>query len=353
MPATSVFHYSQTIGFYAQIGRGFNNPVDLALGRDGVLYVLNRAGSDIELRMPYKRVTKCTVAEDYLGQFSRGGSGDGQMMWPVSIAIDQDEHLYISDEALHRISIFDQQGQFLHQWGVQGQGEGEFDRPAGIAFDADGRLLVVDGLNNRVQRYTQDGRWLGQWGRHGSGAGEFNMPWGISTDREGNVYVADWRNDRIQKFDAEGTHLASWGASGQGQGELHRPAGVAVDQEGNLYVADWGNERVQVLGPDGSFQAMFRGEAGLSRWAEDYFMSNQDELEERQKANLEPELALLPSDAVREESANIEKLFWGPTSVKVDAQGRIYVVDSCRHRIQVYRKDFAGVAVEESEPEGL
>jgi hypothetical protein len=94
-----------------------------------------------------------------------------------------------------------------------------------------------------------------------------------------------------------------------------------------------------VLGPDGHWQATLRGEAGLSRWAESYFVANPDELEERQKANLEPELDLPPEDERREESANIEKLFWGPVSVKVDDQGKLYVVESCRHRMQVYRKD--------------
>ena len=68
-----LYRYSHTIGFYAQNGRGFNNPVDVARGRDGVLYVLNRAGSEVELRMLYKRVTMCTLDEDYLGEFSSGG----------------------------------------------------------------------------------------------------------------------------------------------------------------------------------------------------------------------------------------------------------------------------------------
>jgi DNA-binding beta-propeller fold protein YncE len=333
-----VYCYSHTIGFYAQIGRGFNNPVDVALGRDGVLYVLNRAGSDIELRMPYKRVTMCTLDEDYLGEFSTGGTGDGQMMWPVAIAIDDEERIYISDEALDRISVFDKQGRFLGKWGVKGRGAGEFDRPAGIGFDREQHLLVVDGLNNRVQRYTKDGQFLGQWGTGGSGPGELNLPWGIAVDRAGDVYVADWRNDRIQKFDAQGKFLAGYGTSGRGDGQFSRPTGVAVDADGNIYVADWGNERVQMLAPDGSFLAKFRGEAGLSKWGESYFIANQDELEERQRANLEPELNLSSTDELREESASIEKFFWGPIAVKVDDQGRVFVVESCRHRIQIYRK---------------
>ena len=47
-----------------------------ALGRDDVLYVLNRAGSDISPRMSYKRVSVCTVNEAFHGEFSHGGTED-------------------------------------------------------------------------------------------------------------------------------------------------------------------------------------------------------------------------------------------------------------------------------------
>ena len=344
--AQGTLGYSHTVGFYGLIGRGFNNPVDLAFDRDGVLYVLNRAGADTEVRMYYKRVTVCTVDQVFLSEFSSGGTGDGQIMWPSSIAIDRDGNVYVSDEALQRISIFDKKGTFLGKWGTVGTGDGEFDRPAGLVFDKDDNLLLVDGLNNRIQRFTKEGRHLGSWGRSGTRDGEFNTPWGITVDQTGNVYVADWRNDRIQKFDEDGHHLASFGTSGRGDGEFRRPSGVAVDQEGNIFVADWGNERVQMLGPDGSFRAKYRGDSGLSKWSEEYFVPNRDELEEREKADLEPELDLFPpstslgqmDDYLRDESASIEKLFWGPVAVKVDSQGRLYVVESCRHRIQVYSK---------------
>ena len=40
----------------------------------------------------------------------------------------------------------------------------------------------------------------------------------------------------------------------------------------------------------------------------------------------------------REESSHVEKLFWGPVSVKVDGAGRLYVTEANRHRVQVYRR---------------
>ena len=110
MKTEPIYRYSHTIGLFSQTGRGFNNPVDVALGRGGVLYVLNRAGPEIPIRMPYKRISMCTVTQEYLGEFSSGGTQDGQMWWPASIAIDRAGNVYFSDEALHRITVFSENG---------------------------------------------------------------------------------------------------------------------------------------------------------------------------------------------------------------------------------------------------
>ena len=338
--------YSHTLGIYVAGASlegsallGFTTPRDLAVDTDGTTYVLNR-GSLLSLQ----RVTVLTQEEEHLREFGSTGEGDGQMMWPSAIAFDRDENLYVSDEALHRISIFSKEGEFIEKWGTQGTGDGEFDRPASIAFDNDDNLLVSDGLNNRVQRYTKDGRFLATWGKKGNGEGEFDMPCGLAVDSGGDVYVADWRNDRVQKFDAGGNYLATFGSSGQKNGELSRPAGVAVDDEGSIYVADWGNERVQIFAPDGSFIAKLRGEATMSKWATIYVESSVNFPELRAASHMEPDVDLVNYDAtLSEESASSEKLFWGPTSVKPDGRGGIYVVDSCRHRIQVYRRETQSV----------
>ena len=336
MNTQPAIEYDHTVGFLSGPAyRGFNHPVDVGLGRDGLMYVLNRA--EIE-RPSSKRITMCTVDEEYLGQFGSGGHGEDQMMWPVAISLDADGNVYISDEALHRILVFNGLGEFIDGWGVHGGGDGELNGPAGIAFDPDGNLLVADSQNNRVQRFTSDGTYVDSWGREGSGDGEFNLPWGLTTDQEGNSYIADWRNDRIQKFDSDGKHLATWGTSGQDQGQFSRPSGVALDDDGDIYVTDWGNERVQVLGPDGGFVTKFRGNGGTSKWAEDFMECNPHYRRERERAELDPKPKGTVYASLRDEAGADEKLFWGPTSVKIDGQGRIFVADSCRHRIQIFRK---------------
>jgi len=110
-----------------------------------------------------------------------------------------------------------------------------------------------------------------------------------------------------------------------------------VDGEGYIYVSDWGNERVQVFGPDCDFITKLRGTATVSRWAQDFLSTNAEEADARAKANLEPDLELFGGDP-HEESAHTEKYFWGPVSVKLDAEGKIYVTESNRHRIQIYER---------------
>ena len=328
--------YVKTIGIVNNgfNGRGFTNPVDTAVSRDGRVFVLNRCD---QARATAIRVGICNLDEDYLGEFGDGvGDGDTQFRLVAAMAFDDDDRLHIVDEGANRVTVFDSDGHFLSKWGSRGTKDGEFDGPSGIAFDSGGNCYVSDQHNSRVQKFTGAGEFLAKWGEFGDGPGQFNMPWGIGVDANDNVYVADWRNDRIQKFSSSGEHIASFGGSGEGDGQLSRPSAVALDERGNMYVADWGNERVQVFDPEGAFLLKLRGEATISKWAAEFFASNPDEVKVREIADLTPEL---PSsfDTPYQISSQTEPYFWGPISVTLDSEGRLYVTETNRHRLQVYQ----------------
>jgi len=331
--ASSAFdlQYVKTIGFFnnAGAGPGFRNPYDLTVCRDGRIFVLNRRDIKVDI---------CNLDEEYFGEFGSGpGTKDGQFMLPVSIAVDGNDRIHVTDEYTHQVSIFSLDGAFLGRWGEYGDGEGQLDGPAGIALDSQDNAYVVDQHNHRVQMFTARGEYLLGWGEYGQGDGQFDLPWGVSVDSDGDVWIADWRNDRVQKFTPDGRHVASFGESGEGDGQFRRPSDVAVDGDGYVYVADWGNERVQVLNRDGRFQMKLRGQATLSKWSDEFFASNPDEKEPRDQSRMVPPLpAHINGPCVV--SSIIEPYFWGPVSVSLDKEGRLYVTESNRHRFQVYER---------------
>lgn len=315
--AGRVFDYSFCLGMYGMSGQGFWTPQDFALADDGLVYVINRGAEELG-----QRISKVTLDHQFLGQYGSFGRGDGQFVWPRSIALDRAGNVYACDDHLNRISVFGPDDAFLSSWGESGSGEGQLSGPSGLAFDPDDNLVVVDGMNHRVQRFTKDGTFLGGFGRHGDGDGEFNLPWGLCVDEAGNIFVADWKNNRVQKFDADGNFRLKLEVSASGVGDLHGPTGVAVDSEGDIYVTDWGNHRVQVYASDGRFIATLVGDAqDPSPWTQTYIDANPDIIKARRRVNLEPEWR-----------------FRRPVAVKVDKQDRIFVLEAARHRIQVYDK---------------
>ncbi|MCL0099294.1 NHL repeat-containing protein [Dehalococcoidia bacterium] len=326
-------HYDRTLGLASMEGRGFSNPVDLAISNTGHIYVLSRTNPTQTYGI---RVGICDLEGNYFGDFGAYGSAPGEFIWPTSLAFDSQNRLYLADEYNQRITIYDTDGKYLTHWGIPGKKDGEFNGPSALAFDTQDDLYITDHRNHRIQKFTSDGRFLLNWGEYGHGKGQLNLPWGITIAKDRTVYVADWRNNRIQQFSGNGDFISSLsGKTGSTKSQFNRPASVAVDSEDYAYVADWGNERVQVINPDRHIVQSLRGQADLSKWAEEFYEANPDERLARDTANLTPTLTADVTTPY-EESARTEKYFWGPCSVKLDDKGRLYVTESLRHRVQVF-----------------
>lgn len=323
--AGRVFDFSHAVGRNAAAGKGFAQPSGLALAPGGIVYVVSR-GNETNFG---SRVSKVFLGgpreEDLLAEFGYYGTGDGQMQWPNSVAVDQQGNVYVSDDWLNRISIFTAEGTFVRHWGTSGSGPGELNGPSGLAFDQDDNLLVVDSRNHRVQKFSKDGKCLATWGKHGTGPGEFDTPWGITVDADGAVYVADWKNSRVQKCDENGRCLLQFGQPGNSPQDLNHPSDVAVDDDGDVYVADWANHKVRVYTAEGDLLTSLIGDAQvLAKWAQESVDANPDMAKMRRRVK----------------SLEQEWRFCHPTGVAFDTeQHRVIVTDGQRGRLQIYVKD--------------
>ena len=225
--AGRVYDYSYCIGMYSQSGRGFWAPQDFVLGSNGRMYVLSRGVEQLG-----QRVSKLNLDHEFQGQFGSVGAEDGRFVWPRSIDLDRHERVFVSDEHLNRITVYDEEGGYRYHWGRSGSDEGLLNGPSGIAFDSWGTLWVVDSLNHRVQGFSQIGEFRSGFGKRGDGDGELDMPWGICIDRHDNIYVADWGNNRVQKFSPRRR------VAGQVRG-LHRRSGFPQGAVGRCGGLGW------------------------------------------------------------------------------------------------------------------
>ena len=339
--AGRTYDYSHNVGLQSYGGIGFRIPVALALGAGGVAYITSRGTENISnvgwnRTGAGQRVSKLTLGshtgeEEFLGEFSRYGSGDGQLIWPAGITADKEGKIYLTDEWMNRVSVFDKEGSFLHQWDTIQDGDSEPNGASGIAIDGDDTLYITDGRSHKVRKFTTDGRFLGGWGQLGNGENELNSPWGITVDGQGCVYVADHKNHRVQKFTSDGSFVAQFGGPGTKKGQLTYPTDVAVDPDGDIYICDWSKNawdrgRVQIFDPQGQFLTGLVGDAQqLSSWAQINVDANADYMKRRREVR----------------STEPEWTFAQPTAVEFDkANNRLLVVDTQRSRIQIYNKQF-------------
>ncbi len=130
--------------------------------------------------------------------------------------------------------------------------------PVGLAIDTTNRFLyVVDTQQDQVIVYDADTlkllRRIGTGGKthYLTTPGDFGAPQGVAVDGDGNVYVTDTLNNRVEIFDADGNFISQFGKAGDGPGYFARPKGIAVDSDGHIWVADDMQDRLQVFNREG------------------------------------------------------------------------------------------------------
>jgi len=141
-------------------------------------------------------------------------------------------------------------------------------------------------------------------------------PKGMCRDKDGNIVVLEPHYSRINHFTPAGALVAQWRTHGTTTAELAFPRSVAVNSRGEILVSEYGlTERVQCFALDGALsptrptKTSARGSAGTP---------HPTFVRAIGKAG----------DGVGE--------FNRAEGLGIDAQDRIYVADSCNHRIQMF-----------------
>ena len=86
----------------------------------------------------------------------------------------------MADSANNRIQVFTSTGKFLRMFGSRGEGHGELKYPIGIALDVQDKVYVSESNNHRISVFTSEGQFVRSFGSKGKRPGKFQDPRGLA-----------------------------------------------------------------------------------------------------------------------------------------------------------------------------
>lgn len=210
------------------------------------------------------------------------------------VAVGEDGTVYVGQGG--QVERFDADGRPLGPW--RDQERMGLVTAIGTTKDS---VLIADARGKSVRRYDKQGKFLNDIG-YAVGARGFLIPNGVldlSVDADGVIHAANPGKHRVERYNLSGELLGKFGRfsgpSPEGFSGCCNPTNLTVMRDGRVVVTEKAGPRAKVYSPDGKL------------------------------------LAIVADDAFDENCKNMD--------VAVDAQGRIYVVDTVRLHICVFAPD--------------
>ena len=193
----------------------------------------------------YHRLVWFNQKGEVLRTVGRRGFDKAEFVFPVGIATDPAENLYVCEYGGHdRIQVFTREGEWIREFGKPGTAAGQFQRPSGLVWH-DGRVFVADAVNNRVLIFRDTGEYVGLLG--GDQPPSFNLPYDITLAPDKSLLVIEYGAGRLTRLSLDGRVLGQCGTTGTGHGQFATPWGLAVDSRMRVLVADTKNRRIVAL----------------------------------------------------------------------------------------------------------
>ncbi|MGE5376226.1 MAG: hypothetical protein ACM3XO_14305, partial [Bacteroidota bacterium] len=188
--------YGQPVADVLESKSSFWGPRGIAVDKNGHVYVADTGN---------KRIVVFDSDGKYLTDFGSAGFDPGQFDEPVGVAVGNDGVVYVTDTWNQRVQTFMPSPDGLSytplaQWDVNAWFGQSLENKPFIAVDGNNHVFITDPEGYRVIEFTSDGKFVRAWGDFGSGDTEIGLASGIDVDEQGNIWVTDAGNNRILEY---------------------------------------------------------------------------------------------------------------------------------------------------------
>ncbi len=182
--------------------------------------------------------------------------GAGSLKSAMSVAVDDQNQLYVADPVLHYVVIYDSAYTYIDRLGDTGT-----FKPTDLMVYKN-LIYVTNPDHHTINIYDQKTHalvnYLNTDNKYMPGdEGFLYSPFNVYVTEE-SIYITDFGDFKIKVFDHQGKYMRSVGSYGTSLGQFVRPKGLAVDKDSILYVVDAGFENTQLFNAKGQL-LMFLG----------------------------------------------------------------------------------------------
>lgn len=199
---------------------GYDHPFDVVKSGN-ILYVTEYEGN---------RIAKCKLNGEKIKTFGKTGTGDGELLGPEYITLDNKGYLYVSDWGNGRVNKYDLGGQFILSFssGLSG--------PTGVAVNGN-EIFVADSINRDISVFDLSGNLLKKFGK-----GYLTDPEGLFTLNADEMLINDGK--RVLKYNLS---RETFSVLGDTESYASKLSGISVNPNGDIFVSDFNGDKVFVL----------------------------------------------------------------------------------------------------------
>jgi len=206
---------------------------------------------------------------------------------PVSIYVTQEHNIFFSVPWENRVDLFSQEGNFIKSYGDSVR-DYCFLYPTSISISNDEKIFIVDNMNNSVLIFDINKNFKSKINYN------FEHPNGVTIDENGNIYIISKYTGEIVSYDKN--LILRFKIENFSNDSFLFPSDLYVYKD-KLYIVDSYNDRIVIFSTDGNFIKTF-GQYGKGFYEFDF-----------------------------------------PTSIFVDKNENIFILDNGNKRIMVYDKN--------------